>query len=162
MSQRQIQLDLAAFLDSPHARGLSIPAPGRRTVAERLLESCYSDLGQPPAELDGEGLRELLLRILPTRFARGEALVASAPAVLEAFFAHLREVAVVAHDFEQRLVLDDALAAFPDRVAASEGPRRRSERESRPFEHGAERHGRNDPCWCGSGKKFKRCHGRPS
>ncbi|HEX9654043.1 MAG TPA: SEC-C metal-binding domain-containing protein, partial [bacterium] len=18
--------------------------------------------------------------------------------------------------------------------------------------------GRNDPCWCGSGKKFKRCH----
>jgi len=23
----------------------------------------------------------------------------------------------------------------------------------------AERVGRNDPCWCGSGKKFKRCHG---
>ena len=21
--------------------------------------------------------------------------------------------------------------------------------------------GRNDPCWCGSGKKFKQCHGRP-
>jgi uncharacterized protein YecA (UPF0149 family) len=20
--------------------------------------------------------------------------------------------------------------------------------------------GRNDPCWCGSGKKFKHCHGR--
>ncbi|MEA2182526.1 MAG: preprotein translocase subunit SecA, partial [Solirubrobacteraceae bacterium] len=20
--------------------------------------------------------------------------------------------------------------------------------------------GRNDPCWCGSGKKFKRCHGQ--
>ena len=20
--------------------------------------------------------------------------------------------------------------------------------------------GRNDPCWCGSGKKFKACHGR--
>ena len=19
--------------------------------------------------------------------------------------------------------------------------------------------GRNDPCWCGSGRKFKRCHG---
>ncbi|MDQ3937304.1 MAG: SEC-C metal-binding domain-containing protein, partial [Chloroflexota bacterium] len=19
--------------------------------------------------------------------------------------------------------------------------------------------GRNEPCWCGSGKKFKRCHG---
>jgi len=22
-----------------------------------------------------------------------------------------------------------------------------------------ERIGRNDPCWCGSGKKFKKCHG---
>jgi preprotein translocase subunit SecA len=22
-----------------------------------------------------------------------------------------------------------------------------------------EKIGRNDPCWCGSGKKFKRCHG---
>jgi len=20
--------------------------------------------------------------------------------------------------------------------------------------------GRNDPCWCGSGQKFKKCHGR--
>ena len=23
-----------------------------------------------------------------------------------------------------------------------------------------ERVGRNDPCWCGSGRKFKHCHGR--
>jgi preprotein translocase subunit SecA len=22
-----------------------------------------------------------------------------------------------------------------------------------------EQTGRNDPCWCGSGKKFKKCHG---
>ena len=25
---------------------------------------------------------------------------------------------------------------------------------------GAAKLGRNDPCWCGSGKKYKRCHGR--
>ena len=24
-----------------------------------------------------------------------------------------------------------------------------------------EKLGRNEPCWCGSGKKFKQCHGRP-
>jgi preprotein translocase subunit SecA len=23
-----------------------------------------------------------------------------------------------------------------------------------------EKLGRNDPCWCGSGKKYKKCHGR--
>jgi preprotein translocase subunit SecA len=27
----------------------------------------------------------------------------------------------------------------------------------RASEH--EKLGRNDPCWCGSGKKFKKCHG---
>ncbi|MBO0706614.1 MAG: SEC-C domain-containing protein, partial [Candidatus Dormibacteraeota bacterium] len=25
---------------------------------------------------------------------------------------------------------------------------------------GSAKIGRNDPCWCGSGKKYKRCHGR--
>jgi preprotein translocase subunit SecA len=24
-----------------------------------------------------------------------------------------------------------------------------------------EKIGRNEPCWCGSGRKFKQCHGRP-
>jgi hypothetical protein len=27
-----------------------------------------------------------------------------------------------------------------------------------PFEHSGPRLGRNDPCWCGSGKKYKNCH----
>jgi preprotein translocase subunit SecA len=27
-------------------------------------------------------------------------------------------------------------------------------------EGGPAKIGRNDPCWCGSGKKYKRCHGR--
>jgi len=32
----------------------------------------------------------------------------------------------------------------------------------RPFVRGAEKVGRNDPCPCGSGKKYKHCHGRLS
>jgi preprotein translocase subunit SecA len=24
---------------------------------------------------------------------------------------------------------------------------------------GKQKIGRNDPCWCGSGKKYKKCHG---
>jgi preprotein translocase subunit SecA len=32
--------------------------------------------------------------------------------------------------------------------------------QARPgFTPTGERIGRNDPCWCGSGKKFKKCHG---
>ncbi len=45
--------------------------------------------------------------------------------------------------------------ALEDETSAPESPavetRRLDERE---------KIGRNDPCWCGSGKKFKKCHGR--
>ena len=34
--------------------------------------------------------------------------------------------------------------------------------ESQPFVRGEEKVGRNDPCPCGSGKKYKQCHGRLS
>jgi preprotein translocase subunit SecA len=41
-----------------------------------------------------------------------------------------------------------------------------AEAEAEPIQHVEQRRvdetqqlGRNDPCWCGSGKKFKRCHG---
>ncbi len=29
-----------------------------------------------------------------------------------------------------------------------------------PFVRGGQKVGRNDPCPCGSGKKYKQCHGR--
>ena len=31
---------------------------------------------------------------------------------------------------------------------------------SQPFVRESQKIGRNDPCWCGSGKKFKQCHGK--
>jgi preprotein translocase subunit SecA len=34
--------------------------------------------------------------------------------------------------------------------------------EHKPFVRGAEKVGRNDPCPCGSGKKYKQCHGKLS
>lgn len=33
---------------------------------------------------------------------------------------------------------------------------------AQPFVRSSEKVGRNDPCWCGSGKKFKHCHGKLS
>jgi preprotein translocase subunit SecA len=33
--------------------------------------------------------------------------------------------------------------------------------ETKPgFTPSGARIGRNDPCWCGSGQKYKKCHGR--
>ncbi|MCC7440262.1 MAG: SEC-C domain-containing protein [Bdellovibrionales bacterium] len=31
---------------------------------------------------------------------------------------------------------------------------------AQPVSSGDPKVGRNDPCWCGSGKKFKKCHGQ--
>jgi preprotein translocase subunit SecA len=32
---------------------------------------------------------------------------------------------------------------------------------TKPLKKEGEKIGRNEPCWCGSGRKFKQCHGRP-
>jgi preprotein translocase subunit SecA len=46
----------------------------------------------------------------------------------------------------------------PDGLTAEEAPTGAAVVEQRRVdEH--ETIGRNDPCWCGSGKKFKKCHG---
>jgi preprotein translocase subunit SecA len=45
-----------------------------------------------------------------------------------------------------------ARAPQPARVGGDDAPLRTIKREEPKI-------GRNDPCWCGSGKKFKKCHG---
>ena len=37
---------------------------------------------------------------------------------------------------------------------------KRGDRMVRGTKDLSEKLGRNDPCWCGSGKKYKHCHGR--
>lgn len=46
------------------------------------------------------------------------------------------------------------------RRAASVGAATRSASEASGDPGAQHKIGRNDPCWCGSGKKYKRCHGR--
>jgi hypothetical protein len=43
-------------------------------------------------------------------------------------------------------------ASQPARVGGDDAPIRTIRRDEPKI-------GRNDPCWCGSGKKFKKCHG---
>ncbi len=46
-------------------------------------------------------------------------------------------------------------------VADGEG-QAAAETAPQPFVREGQKIGRNDPCWCGSGKKFKQCHGKLS
>jgi preprotein translocase subunit SecA len=49
----------------------------------------------------------------------------------------------------------DAIAAAGGATSVSTGAPTATAVRSSPNE----KLGRNDPCWCGSGKKFKKCHG---
>ena len=64
----------------------------------------------------------------------------------------------------QQVSYEHANAQSPTASAppASQGPSASSGPVDEPFTRDQPKVGRNDPCWCGSGKKFKRCHGKLS
>ena len=49
-----------------------------------------------------------------------------------------------------------------DEALADPGGDGSSGEEQKPFVRAGQKVGRNDPCPCGSGKKYKQCHGRLS
>ena len=54
---------------------------------------------------------------------------------------------------------DEALAPSAGKLATGD---QANEEEHKPFVRNEQKVGRNDPCPCGSGKKYKQCHGRLS
>ena len=63
----------------------------------------------------------------------------------------VEEAAPVSNVQYQHAGYDEALAAPPEPETASAPP---------PFTRAGDKVGRNDLCPCGSGKKYKHCHGR--
>jgi hypothetical protein len=57
-----------------------------------------------------------------------------------------------AEEMEGRAVQRHEPLAVPDPDEFYDEPRQE------PFQHAGPHIGRNDPCWCGSGKKYKNCH----
>jgi preprotein translocase subunit SecA len=62
------------------------------------------------------------------------------------------------HDDPDGAVAEDASAA----MSAGGGIYADAAQAPQPFVRAGQKVGRNDPCPCGSGKKFKQCHGRLS
>ena len=162
MTTKRITLEVAAFLDSSQAKALDVVEPLQvRKIVESFLSVCYDELGTEPRQLDGNGLHHALAHLLPARMAHRDPLAEHVPAVLDAYFQHLREVVVVSHAFEVEMSLEAALSEFLEAVHTGErvhpGPPRTRQK---PVVHKAQKLGRNDPCSCGSGKKYKKCHGK--
>jgi hypothetical protein len=158
MSLARIPLDLAAFLDGAHAgRVPGLTREAERAALEQFLRAAYEDLGKAPHLLDGHELHELLGHVLPGRFARADKAIPHVPALVGHYLDHLEETEVVSHAYELRAALDATAAEFVE--AARSGRVAHHGAPVAPIVNKAPKLGRNDPCWCGSGRKFKKCHG---
>jgi len=58
------------------------------------------------------------------------------------------------HTDDESITMEHASAESP---LSAEEP---SDENQQPFVRKEKKVGRNEPCWCGSGKKFKQCHGK--
>ncbi len=158
--RREVLLEVAAFLDSTHAQG--IEGLGRNDVqriAREVLTIVSEELGKSPAELDGQDMRYILSEALPARMKRNDPAAPEVIDLLHALVAHLEESHVTLAGFELRNALEAMRTEFEAAVESTQTPRRVSPTET--LVHRAPKLGRNDPCFCGSGKKFKKCHGKP-
>ena len=160
MSEKRVLLDTAAFLDAPEAFSITAaPTAAIRTIVQRFLSSCYEDAGKAPRLLDGDELAEILLAHLPSRFGAGDELGPMAEEVLATYLKFLQEHEIVTHAYEQRRAFEEHIDQFATAVAdgRAHSAGTRLTRPGKTVVHRAEKVGRNDPCPCGSGAKFKKC-----
>jgi hypothetical protein len=160
MSEQRVLLETAAFMDSPAALAITAaPTAGIRQVVRRFVTCAYDDLGKAPRFMDGDDLRTVLLELLPRRFAAKDPLGPAASDILSAYLDFLAEDQVVTHSFELRRALaehGDGFSALVANGAAHDGG---LVGRGKTIAHKVARTGRNDPCPCGSGRKFKKCCG---
>src|SRR5262249_21932037 len=94
----------------------------------------------------------VLAKLFEVRVQRSDD-IAAMEAEAEARHHHELEAAVARHPGEEEeSTVDPQSALAKMREAAQSAP-------PRPAASAAPKIGRNDPCPCGSGKKFKKCHG---
>jgi len=164
MAQREIRLETAAFLDSPQAKAMlaerGADREELRKIVDRFLSCAYEEVGVAPRLLDGEAMHGIVGHLLPARFERKDPLAAEVLPVLRAYLAFLEENAVVTNAFEQKRALEETAEEFAEAVRTGSSTHHPPVTKVKPFVHQASKVGRNDPCPCGSGKKFKQCCAR--
>jgi hypothetical protein len=142
------------FLASDEARGVeAATAEERREIASRLGDA-LGELGVPLAKLSAGDLHGFLFHLVPEQFDPTDSLVPHVAPVLRALvrFGAPRLAKAV----------DESLPELEHTLAHghSHGHHHEHDHEgTEPYVRGAPKVGRNDPCPCGSGKKFKKCHG---
>jgi len=161
MPTREIRLETAAFLDSNQAKALTAPKRDEvKKIVDAFLSCAYDEVGTAPHLLDGEHMHGIVGHLLPAHFGRKDPLAVHVVPVLRAYLDFLNENAVVTQLFEVRNALEHTAGEFEETVRTGVVAHHAPARPQKPFVHQADKVGRNDPCPCGSGKKFKACCSR--
>lgn len=161
MPTREIRLETAAFLDSTQARALTAPPREEvRKIVDAFLSCSYDQVGIAPRLLDGEHMHGIIGHLLPGHFGRKDPLASHALAVLRAYLEFLNENAVVTQLYEVKRALEETATEFEETVRTGQVAHHAPRKPEKPFVHQASKVGRNDPCPCGSGRKFKACCAR--
>ncbi len=159
MPENRTALATASFLDSTPAKNLAdIDREDAKKIVSRFLGCCYDEIGKAPKYLDGQDMHAIVGHLMPGHFRRQDPLAASVEPVLSAYLDHLEETEAVSNQFELRRSLQETIGEF--RHAVTTGTVHHHNPREKPFVHGADKTGRNDACPCGSGKKYKKCHGK--
>jgi len=96
-----------------------------------------------------DAVRNEVTRILMTVQIRGEQDVAAVEEPVD-----LRNVSYQHAEYDAAMASEETEQADEGEAAVATAPK------AQPFVRQGEKVGRNDPCPCGSGKKYKQCHGR--
>jgi len=150
--------EVAEFLASSHATPFLGDRAGAGEVARAFLEVCYGELAVRPDLLEEDQLREALLDLLPSRIDPQAASSRRAVALVKALLDWRFETRPNANAWKFPAVFDAAESQFPDRLADRGGSEMKV--DSRPITRPGSKLGRNDPCPCGSGRKWKKCCGK--
>ena len=157
MSHSRADLLAAAFLDSGGSSTTSeLRLEDLRRAALLLIESALDDLGAEPRLLDGEQVRSLLLECVARKLGASDPLAPAIPRVARAFFSWLSETELVPNAFEIEMTLADIDEPFLE-AARAVRPEERIAGATKTLENRGRKLGRNEPCPCGSGRKFKQC-----
>ena len=149
----------ALFVDSPESRALeAVPADARRVVARRLY-AALRKVGTPLEQLGASEVHGWLLHCVPDAFRPGDPLAQYVVPVLRALVDFTERTAAqkltTLRSSIEKLLPELAEALVSGHAHHHAGDEHAPET---PYVRESPKVGRNDPCPCGSGKKFKKCH----
>ena len=148
------------FDESAEAAAISgVPEPERREVSRRLF-AALEEMGTPLEKLGASEAHSWLLHGVLEQFRPRDPLAAHVVPVLRALLDFAARSAGRALGSLRR-ACEDLIPELEEALVSGKA-HRHADPESAPattYVRGAPKIGRNDPCPCGSGRKFKKCHG---